>query len=266
MHLMGGANAVKKLSNLGPYRLGIDFSAENIIETISAFEFQKLADDLASIDGVADEAAKIALAQKALRRVVAQLDHPNINPTKGSLAHLLLIQDLLLTPGVKIRGIEFDLDPVEIGTNGDVLPVRRIDIQIEVDGKIIDVEVKNFQSHTWRSNLQRMMSFKKGDNAAEGVKAGQLFNDIVGFVQNGNQGKRYVFMPDIEASVDDIYDHIEELLYDSENRQNLVRALSLDDDLIRNDESWEAYVDALMDSMTVNEFMTISNLDNVVGR
>jgi len=133
-----------------------------------------------------------------------------------------------------------------------------LDLQVEIDGKVFDIEIKNFISSRWKENLDKMMSF---DAVAknETFTAGQLFNDIVAFKKGAN--KRYIFMPDIEASADDVLDHIADLMLTGKNSKNLQSAFELTG-ISRKD--WDIKVKSILTKMKDEKFIEINSLENLI--
>ena len=137
------------------------------------------------------------------------------------------------------------------------MPPRRLDIQAQIDGKLIDIDVKVFQSNTWKGNLDDMMNFNAvvKDNA---FQAGQLFNDVVAFAKDGTL-KRFVFLPSVQATADDILEHIGDLMISSKHAPGLRQALNVTED------AWPARVEEILTAMSREKFIEVNSLENLLN-
>ena len=106
-----------------------------------------------------------------LRRFEGHISNPKSMIAKGDIAHALLVLDKNKA-GHKIIEVE---------------QTRRIDIVVEIEGKIVRIEVKNSQDGRWRDRLRGGLSMKMGKDG-EPESVGQLLDDLGDFINNGYSG------------------------------------------------------------------------------
>ncbi|MCP5209164.1 MAG: hypothetical protein H7A01_18395 [Hahellaceae bacterium] len=249
---LGGSNTVNKFAKHEGYTIGVPKASFDETEFINAFA------DL-PLKNLTPE------AQKALAGLINTFDNKIGFPiTKGNIAHVLTVADMLKGTKHKVLKIEAIADPLEM-LSGTKFAGRRIDIQveIEVDGvkKIINIEFKNWSSKTWKANLAAAMSKtpKSGGEAAEEAaqEVGQLYTDLLRYMKEGNTGQQWMFTPDVIESgltkgdmENKIIDKIDELIDDHEGALALEFGIeNLDELPIAEKIAWDNRVTKLKEDM-----------------
>ena len=190
---IGGENAIRKLAFNKGWTLGLHkdlFPDEAMLKAIAGINIKTLVEN-----GVEN-------AQKGLQRLLGQLDHElGFQVVKGHMAHILVIADMLKRNDITLVGIEVLEQGKNAAVTGAKLPNRRVDLKVKLEnGEVVNVELKNFSSDTWQSNLTKLISEKVSDagaEASEEIVAGQLLSDLVKYIDDGYKGRQIWFTPDI---------------------------------------------------------------------
>lgn len=232
---LGSENSVKKFANHGGYTIGrSDFTDVLFIKAFAEFDLHKLTPD----------------ARQAVAGLINSFAHRwGFKITKGNIAHVLMIADMVKGTKYEVLDIEKVADQL-VTLSGKEFKGRRIDARVKIiqSGKEIDIEFKNWASNRWAGNLTSSMSFtpKKSTEAAEEAaeEVGQLYTDIVRYMQNNNSGIQWNFTPDViedgvtkELMEDKIISKIEELV----DNNNVSLAKEFNVDLNDPDLSREAF-------------------------
>lgn len=245
---LGDGNTVKAFAHNGGYRLGL--TAEQFLEP----EFMKAIAEL-PIEDLSSEAQKCLLGlfnqlKKVVTITTSGKEYTNFSFTKGHIAHILMVADMMKGNKYEITGIEVDAAPFTslIGTK---FPVRRDDLIVIVKDAEVNIqrqiEIKNWLSTTWKDNLRDAMprtvksTNKETKVVTKSYEIGQLFTDLVRYMDNGNKGRQMMFTPDViepgltpAAMEDKILKHIDKLIDD--NNVNLARefGINLNDKKLSN--------------------------------
>lgn len=190
---IGGEDAVRKLAFNEGWTTGLSkelLPDELMLRAIAGINIKALVEN-----GVEN-------AKEGLQRLFSQLDHKLGFPVvKGHMAHILLIADVLKRNDMTLIGIEVWEQARNVGKTAAKLTGRRIDLKIRLaNGEVVNVELKNFSSNAWQSNLTKLMSEKVSDagaEASEEIIANQLLSDLIKYIEDGYKGRQLWFTPDI---------------------------------------------------------------------
>jgi hypothetical protein len=203
-----------------------------------------------------------------------------------------MIADMLRRTDTKVLKVEFYDEALITAINSN-FKGRRIDMQIEINGRTINLEVKNVFSHRWKALLDAGMKkeTKAGAVATEAAEqTGQLYTDLLRYIKDGNAGRQYVFTPDvislpdsvttdaaraahrtnpanIAAAEDEIIEYIKELVKKNENELAGEYNLNLKNDA--HLEEWNDKVEELFEAMDGNgpdqqKFVRIFGYENII--
>ena len=189
LHEVAGEASVRRLAFNSGWTIGLN----------NLFGNPDMVRALAKLDAEALARGGVENGRQGVVRIASQLENP-FQFAKGSMAHLLIISDLLRRSDVQLRGVEVTEPARRANATEALLPERRHDLIVESNGERINVEIKNFQENTWKDNLGKTMRNTlpdAGSEAANEVVAGQLMTDLVRYIQAGNKGQQWWFTPDV---------------------------------------------------------------------
>jgi len=264
----GAKDRIRKFANNSGYTIGYGkdlMSSEEFISAFADIPAHKLNDQ----------------SKKAVAGLINtfQNDGLGFNITKGNIAHVLMITDILKRSDIEILAVEKIAD--QLTTARDVIfKGRRYDIVVKENGKVVFLEVKNISNNTLQSTLSKGMALKqtaknKSDDAVEEI--GQLYQDIVSYIKNDYSGHQWVFTPDVMPSINDnfvayedvIIKDIKNLINKHQNR--FAAEFGLDLKKAADKEKWGRRVEALedaMDGVDVNgvKFVQIYPFSNTIKK
>ncbi|MEJ2076158.1 MAG: hypothetical protein P8X79_22155 [Reinekea sp.] len=216
VHQIGGKNSVTRLAELGGWTIGLpSFDSLKLLESIADL-------DVAAMQRITNGVEEVANATSGLRQITNQVNHPWFGTSKGAVAHLLVIAEVAKREGYKVKGIEVSQKSITL-ESGTVLPGLRVDLQVEVNGKVLDVEIKNYSAANLKGNIRKLLSDKAPVTQADidsDVVAGQLMNQLVRYEKNGFEGRRLWLTPDCIKGFDKLTPE-EKLVKIAEKRQEI---------------------------------------------
>jgi hypothetical protein len=198
-----GADMVRHFARNSGWTIGMNdvFSVEAMVKSVADMRVDRLIHTPAEVADALDP-AYAAQVRQGLKGVVNRLESPIGQPvTKGHMAHWLIVVDLL-DSGAVIRNIEVSDAAIEL-LNGMELAYRRMDIELEIDGRVYYWDVKNNMASTWRDNLTAAFGNKIRKVNGEAIEEpGQLITDLGKLYKTVKEGqpeqlRQWVFTPDV---------------------------------------------------------------------
>ena len=268
------SDLLRKFLRMKGYNFGYHQS-----ETFSDADFMKY---LAEVDWSKLEKTAPGVTQSIAANVIKKFNG-EFNFDKGTAAHLLSILDLAQKGSEKIilRGVEVKDKTYQFaGSLRYEANSRRIDLLVEIDGKLVRRELKNTNENNWKNTLSGYMS-------GTGDKTDQLRGDLLKYIHDGYTGRQWEFTPAlipsnglggikldeyrknpavIEAMEEEILDYIEELVESPKHSSFMAAALGVKP----GSAQWEKKKDELFLAMSGSgpdgiKFVSINPYSKIVN-